>query len=69
MALLARQPEQGAKIEPINDYEREQDLQTAGYKVIRFMGSQVYNKPYSCIEKLITIIINDIKGVLQNGDL
>lgn len=52
-----------------NDYEREQDLQTAGYKVIRFTGSQVYNKPYSCIEKLITIIINDIKGVLQNGDL
>lgn len=50
-----------------HDYEREQNLQERGYKVIRFTGSQVYNKPYSCIDKVIKIIVNDIKERAQNG--
>lgn len=47
-----------------SDYEREQNLQAAGYKVIRFTGSQIYNKPFECVEKLITIIVQDIKKTL-----
>ena len=50
-----------------HDYEREQDLQMAGYKVIRFTGSQVYNNPYDCVDKLLKIIINDIKGAISGG--
>ena len=44
------------------DYKREQNLQELGYKVIRFTGAQIYNHPYDCIEKLVSIIISDLKG-------
>jgi hypothetical protein len=43
------------------DYEREQNLQLCGYKIIRFTGSQIYNKPYDCIDRLINIILNDVE--------
>ena len=49
------------------DYEREQNLQLCGYKIIRFTGSQIYNKPYDCIDRLINIIINDIEKEVQNA--
>lgn len=42
------------------DYERENNLKELGYSVIRFTGSQVYNKPLSCVDKIINIISNDI---------
>ncbi|MBR5273577.1 MAG: DUF559 domain-containing protein [Clostridia bacterium] len=32
------------------DYERENALKLAGYDVIRFTGSQVYNNPQKCID-------------------
>lgn len=51
------------------DYEREQQLQMAGYKVIRFTGSQIFNKPYFCIHKLLTIILNDISEAKENGNI
>ena len=50
-----------------HDYEREQLLQMAGYKVVRFTGSQIYNEPYSCIHKLLLIIFNDMREVAKNG--
>lgn len=50
------------------DYERENNLKELGYNVIRFTGSQVYNKPLSCVDKMITIIANDIdKDGEQDG--
>lgn len=52
-----------------HDYEREQHLQMEGYKVVRFTGSQIYNKPYSCVHKLMCIIFNDMKEVLKDGDI
>ena len=47
------------------DYERENDLKELGYIVIRFTGSQIYNEPYTCIYKLVNIIINDIKKAVR----
>ena len=49
------------------DYDREQNLQMMGYKVMRFTGSQIYNKPYDCIHKFITMVINDMEKEYKNG--
>lgn len=34
------------------DYERETALKLAGYDVLRFTGSQVFNTPFACVEKI-----------------
>lgn len=36
-----------------NDYERENNLKNAGYDVLRFTGSQIYNKPLQTVKKII----------------
>ena len=51
------------------DYERERDLQELGYKVIRFTGSQIYNKPFSNIDKLVNIILNDMRRNIKDGNI
>lgn len=33
------------------DNEREYDLKMAGYNILRFSGSQIYNRPFECAEK------------------
>jgi len=38
------------------DNEREYDLKMAGYDVLRFSGSEIYNTPYTCAEKTINYI-------------
>ena len=40
----------------------EELLKKLGYKVVRFTGSQIYKHPLSCVDILITIILNDING-------
>lgn len=47
-----------------HDYEREQNLQELGYKVIRFTGSQVYREPFTCVDKAVMIILNDMRKAL-----
>ena len=49
-----------------NDYNREIDLKTQGYDIIRFTGTQVYNNPKSCIEQIYKYIETElnIKGVI-----
>lgn len=37
---------------------RERDLQSAGYKVVRFSGSEIYKSPSNCVMELIRIIVN-----------
>ena len=49
------------------DYERENNLKKFGYMVVRFTGSQVYNKPLSCVDTLVKIILNDIKNKVNNN--
>lgn len=49
------------------DYDREQNLQMMGYKVMRFTGSQIYNKPYDCVHKFISMVLNDMEKEYKNG--
>lgn len=50
-----------SKKEQMNyDYGRETDLKLAGYNIIRFTGSQVFREPFTCVDKVVAIILNDI---------
>lgn len=42
-----------------HDYKRENDLKLAGYDVMRFTGSQVYNKPFDCISSVFDYVMNN----------
>lgn len=44
-----------------HDNEREYDLKMAGYEIIRFSGSQIYNEPFKCAEDAYNYIIKSIK--------
>lgn len=44
------------------DNERQLALQTAGYDVIRFSGSQIYKDPLGCAEKAYNFILSKIKN-------
>lgn len=44
-----------------HDNEREYDLKMAGYEVIRFSGSQIYNTPLKCAEDTYKYIMKSIK--------
>jgi very-short-patch-repair endonuclease len=43
------------------DNERQYDLKMAGYDVLRFSGSEIFNTPYACAEKAISYIKKLIK--------
>ena len=43
------------------DYERENNLKLAGYNVVRFTGSQIFNNPYTCVDTLMSLIMKDIE--------
>lgn len=34
------------------DYERENTLKLKGYDIIRFTGTQIFNDPFGCVEKI-----------------
>lgn len=44
----------------IYDNERQLALQTAGYEVVRFSGSQIYKEPLECAEKAYNFILSKI---------
>lgn len=44
------------------DKQRERNLISAGYTVIRFTGSEIYNNPYKCAKEVIKIIVNQCTG-------
>ena len=44
-----------------NDNEREYDLKMAGYEILRFSGSQIYNEPFKCAEDAYNYIMKHIK--------
>jgi len=43
------------------DNEREYDLKMAGYEVLRFSGSQIYNQPLKCARDTYNYILKKIK--------
>lgn len=44
-----------------HDNEREYDLKMAGYEILRFSGSQIYNEPFKCAEDTYNYIMKLIK--------
>lgn len=44
-----------------HDNEREYELKMAGYEIIRFSGSQIYNEPFKCAEDAYNYIMKSIK--------
>ena len=44
-----------------SDNEREYALKMAGYEMIRFSGSQIYNEPFKCAEDTYKYIMKSIK--------
>lgn len=44
-----------------HDNEREYNLKMAGYEIIRFSGSQIYNEPFKCAEDAYNYIMKSIK--------
>jgi very-short-patch-repair endonuclease len=47
------------------DTKRENDLKMAGYSVIRFTGSQIYNDPYKCVIQTAKFIYDRNKSQLE----
>ena len=43
------------------DNEREYDLKMAGYEILRFSGSQIYNEPLKCARDTYNYILKKIK--------
>ena len=43
------------------NYDMENNLKELGYTLVKFTDTMVYDDPYSCVDKLITIIFKDIK--------
>lgn len=44
-----------------HDNEREYDLKIAGYEVLRFSGTQIFNNPLKCAEDTYNYILKKIK--------
>lgn len=44
-----------------NDNERQYLLKMAGYDILRFSGSEIYNKPFECAEKTYNYIMKKIQ--------
>lgn len=42
------------------DNEREYNLKMAGYEILRFSGTQIYNNPFKCAEDTYNFIIRRI---------
>lgn len=42
------------------DNEREYNLKMAGYEILRFSGTQIYNNPFKCAEDTYNYIIKRI---------
>ena len=47
-----------------HDYERENNLKTAGYNVFRFTGSQIYSNPFECVKT----IYKELENIKNNKE-
>lgn len=53
------------KAQVLKNNKRNRDLQSAGYEVVRFSGSEIYKSSHRCVEELMRIIYNN--GKIQGG--
>jgi very-short-patch-repair endonuclease len=40
------------------DRKRDADLESSGYKVFRFPGTQIHNEPFACVEQVLMWLID-----------
>ena len=45
------------------DNQRQRDLQNEGIEIIRFSGSEVWEKPYKCVQEVQKIILSKCKYI------
>lgn len=45
------------------DNKRQRDLQTAGYQIIRFSGTEIYHGAYKCANEIKNIILSKCKYI------
>lgn len=53
---------QKTKKQVVYDNQREYNLKMAGYNIVRFSGSQIYNEPFKCAKETYTYIEKILKG-------
>lgn len=56
------------KAQVTKNNERDMDLKKAGYDVIHFNGSQIFNNPMKCANDTIDLIIENIGKITKVGD-
>jgi len=49
------------KAQVIKGNQRDYDLKIAGYDVLHFSGSQIYNEPFKCAEEAYNYIVTKLK--------
>lgn len=49
------------KEQVIHDNERDYDLKSAGYDILHFSGSEIYNDPFKCAWKVLKYISKNVK--------
>lgn len=50
------------------DRQRERDLTSVGYTVVRFTGSEIYKDPYKCAEEICDLALSQIKKLYSEGE-
>lgn len=55
------------KEQVIRNNERDYDLQLAGYKVLHFSGSQIYESPLSCANDIYNFIQTTVGEWINGG--
>ena len=48
------------KQQAARDKSRDRALQAAGFRVLRFTGSEIYRAPRTCAEQVITMVMKDV---------
>jgi len=51
------------------DNERQMNLKKAGYDIIRFSGTQLYEDPWKCAEDAIEYILSNLGGIKNGGGI
>ena len=50
-----------------HDIERENNLKMAGYSIIRFSGTQIFNNPYDCVMRAFKFLLDENREVIKQA--
>ena len=49
------------------DIERENNLKTRGYSIMRFTGSQIFKNPYDCVMRTYKFLLDENQSVIKQA--